>query len=88
MPRGTSRVGTLPMGRLFVLPLLLMTAALAGIAGYVVPRGIGAHVLLVTDDPVRIADRKLADTFDTSARDPGNRIGARRQGRRPCQKLR
>ena len=53
------------MHRPLVLPLLLATAAFAGFAGYTVPRGLAAHALLVTDDPVKIADHALAKTFDT-----------------------
>jgi hypothetical protein len=53
-----------PMRRPLILPFMLATAALAGVAVYVIPHGLAAHALLVTDDPVKIADHTLAKTFD------------------------
>ncbi len=54
------------MRRPHILPLLLATAVLAAVASYAVPRGLAAHALLVTDDPVKIADHALTQTFDAA----------------------
>ncbi len=47
--------------------VLLVVALLAAVAVYVVPRGIEARALLaIADDPVRIADRALDETFNAA----------------------
>jgi hypothetical protein len=44
----------------------LLAALLAGAAAYLVPRGIEAHALLVTDDPARIAGHALDGKFNAA----------------------
>jgi len=45
-------------------PVLLAVALLAALAAYLVPRGLEAQALLaIEDDPARIADRVLDETF-------------------------
>lgn len=53
------------MRRPAIAPMLLAAAVLAALACYVVPRGIEARsLLLIEDDPARIADHALDGTFD------------------------
>ena len=55
------------MRRQRIGPVLLVAAALAALACYVVPRGIEARSLLsIEDDPARIADRALDQKFDAA----------------------
>ncbi len=54
------------MRRPGILPELLIVAALAAFAAYVVPRGIAARSWLVEDDPVRIAGRALDGKFSAA----------------------
>ena len=55
------------MRRTRIAPILLMAAALAGAAWYVVPRGLEARALLaIEDDPVQIADRALDEKFNAA----------------------
>jgi hypothetical protein len=55
------------MRRQRIGPVLLVAAALAALACYVVPRGIEARSLLsIEDDPARIADRALDHEFDAA----------------------
>jgi hypothetical protein len=55
------------MRRQRIAPVLLVAAALAALACYVVPRGIEARSLLsIEDDPARIADRALDHEFDAA----------------------
>lgn len=53
------------MRRTRIAPVLLVAAALAGAAWYVVPRGLEARSLLaIEDDPVQLADRALDRSFN------------------------
>lgn len=55
------------MRRTRIAPVLLIAAALAGAAWYVVPRGLEARALLaIEDDPVQIADRALDEKFNAT----------------------
>jgi hypothetical protein len=48
-------------------PVLLVLALLVAVAVYVIPRGIEARALLmIEDDPVRIADRALDEKFNAA----------------------
>jgi hypothetical protein len=50
-----------------VMPALLAAVILAGVASYVVPRGLDANTQLsIEDDPSQIADRALDGTFDAA----------------------
>ncbi|HZD91754.1 MAG TPA: hypothetical protein VE224_16760 [Pseudolabrys sp.] len=57
-----------PAGRRVRLaPVLIVAALFAGLAAYVVPRGIAAReTLAIAGDPVRIADRALDKTFNAA----------------------
>jgi len=53
------------MHRPSIGPALLVAALLAAAAGAAVPRGLEANALMeIADDPVRIADRALSESFD------------------------
>jgi hypothetical protein len=53
------------MRRRRLVPALLAVAALAGLAAYVVPRGLAAQgQLTIADDPARLADRALGEKFN------------------------
>lgn len=55
------------MRRLRLAPTLIAVAVLAVAACYVVPRGLEARSMIaIEDDPARIADRALTDTFDAA----------------------
>jgi hypothetical protein len=50
-----------------LLPILLLVALLAGLAAYVVPRGLAAgKALAIADDPVAISDRALDASFSAA----------------------
>ena len=54
------------MRRRRLVPALLAVAVLAGLAAYVVPRGLAAQsALAMKDDPARLADRALDEKFNT-----------------------
>jgi hypothetical protein len=56
-----------PTPRRSLAPVLLAVALLAALSAYMVPRGLAAHAEFADlDDPVRIADRALDDTFNAA----------------------
>jgi hypothetical protein len=55
------------MRRPSIAPVLLITAALAAVAAYVVPRGLEAQrTLAIADDPAQLASRALDGKFDAA----------------------
>jgi hypothetical protein len=57
-----------PPSRARLMPALIALAAIACATAYVVPRGFEAqHLLSIEDDPVRIADRAVAQKLDAPA---------------------
>jgi hypothetical protein len=57
-----------PPSRARLMPALVALAAIACATAYVVPRGFEAqHLLSIEDDPVRIADRAVAQKLDAPA---------------------
>ncbi len=62
---GFAPPGTVVRRRRRIAPALVAAALLAGLACYVVPRGLDANTQLAgEDDPAQIADRALDHTFD------------------------
>lgn len=60
--------GSEPPARARLMPALIALAVIACAAAYVVPRGFEAqHLLSIEDDPVRIADRAVAQKLDAPA---------------------
>lgn len=60
--------GEPPSRRARLMPALIVLAAIACAAAYMVPRGLEARYLLsIEDDPVRIADRAVAQKLDAAA---------------------
>ncbi len=54
------------MARLDIGLSVLAVAICAALATYAAPRGLDAHALMITDDPVRIANYGLEKTFDAA----------------------
>ncbi|HET7849251.1 MAG TPA: hypothetical protein VFL51_09345 [Pseudolabrys sp.] len=52
--------------RLDIALSIAAVAACAALAAYAAPRGLQAHALMTTDDPVRIANYGLKQTFDAA----------------------
>ncbi|MDI3468156.1 MAG: hypothetical protein OJF62_000219 [Pseudolabrys sp.] len=60
--------GEPPSRRARLMPALIVLAAIACAAAYMMPRGLEAqHLLSIEDDPVRIADRAVAQKLDAAA---------------------
>ncbi len=93
--QGFAPPSTVVRRRRRIAPALVAAALLAGLACYVVPRGLDANTQLASeDDPAQIADRALDHTFDAelaqreiaaalAAKDPRTGAELRRTRRRP-----
>src|SRR5471030_1202891 len=63
--QGFAPQGTTIMRRRRIAPALAVAALMAGLACYVVPRGLDANTqLTIEDDPAQIASRALDRDFD------------------------